>query len=115
MIPTGRRRSISVSRLRVLRLFEIPHLMGGGERAASQAGLARAPRREWVAERRRVSREYRWGPWRGYAGFSASLAWVCGGRSQVERKPALREYGPDLASAFAKAIGQHDEAAVAPN
>ncbi len=118
-----RRRSISVLGLRVLRLFEILHPMGAGERAASLAGLARAPRREWVAERLRVLRESRSSSCRGCARYSAPLAWVCrepagrlcGARSPAERKAASREYGADLASAFAKAIGQHDEAAVAPS
>ncbi len=110
-------------RLRVLRLFEIFHLMGGGERAASQTGPARAPRREWVAERFGVLRESRSSSYRGCAGYSAPLAWVSqepvgrlrGGPNPSGRTAALREYGPDLASAFAKATGQHDEAAVAPN
>lgn len=76
-----------------------------------------------MAERLRVLREYRRSPCRGCAGYSAPQAWVCeepvgrlcGGRSPAERRVALREYGPDLAYAFAKAIGQHDEADVAPN
>ncbi len=70
------------------------------QRAASRAGLIAAPRPELLAERLRVLREYRWSSYRGYAGYSAALAWVCpeplarlcGGKTEAERQAALRQY-----------------------
>src|SRR5574342_242071 len=69
-------------------------------RAASHAGLVRGPEPELLAERLRTLREYRWSSYRGYAGYTAPLAWVwpeplghlCGGHSLEEQRAALRAY-----------------------
>lgn len=69
-------------------------------RAASRAGAIAKPAPELIAERLRILREFRWSSYRGYAGYGASLPWLChepiarlcGGRSESERRAALREY-----------------------
>ena len=53
-----------------------------------------------MAERLRVIREFRWSSYRAYAGYGGGVGWLwsqpldrlCGGRSQTERRAALREY-----------------------
>jgi putative transposase len=70
------------------------------QRAAGRGGLIGKPSPEVLSERLRVLREYRWSSYRGYAGYSAALGWVCleplmwlcGGRTGAERRAALREY-----------------------
>jgi len=70
------------------------------QRAASRAGLVSRPGAEVVADRLRLLREYRWSSYRGYAGYCEALGWVCreplarlcGGRTEPERRAALREY-----------------------
>ncbi len=71
-------------------------------RAAGRAGVVPVPRPspEALAERLRLLREFEWSSYRGYAGYSAGLAWVCaeplarlcGGHTEAERRAALREY-----------------------
>src|SRR6185503_2026748 len=71
------------------------------QRSASRAGLvSRPPKPAIVAERLRLLREFRWSSYRGYAGYCGPLEWVwqdplgrlCGGRSETERRAALRQY-----------------------
>ena len=70
------------------------------QRSASRAGLVSKPKPEIIAARLRVLREFRWSSYRSYAGYCAPLTWVCreplarlcGGRTEQERKEALREY-----------------------
>jgi REP element-mobilizing transposase RayT len=70
------------------------------QRAASRAGTVAKPKPELIAERLRILREFRWSSYRGYAGYSAALPWVCqqplaflcGGRTEQECRAALREY-----------------------
>ena len=69
-------------------------------RSASRAGLVSKPEPGLIAERLRVLREFRWSSYRGYAGYNTPLSWVwreplarlCGGRSEADRRAALREY-----------------------
>ena len=69
-------------------------------RAASRLGLAQGPSIEEVAERLRRLREYPWSSYRAYAGYAAGVGWLwrepldrlCGGRTEAERRAALREY-----------------------
>ena len=69
-------------------------------RSASRAGVGPAPSAEVVAARLRLLREFRWSSYRAYAGYSAAPPWLCllplarlcGGRSLVEQRAALREY-----------------------
>ena len=70
------------------------------QRSAAKLGLGPAPSAEVVAERLRRLREFRWSSYRAYAGYSAPpawlclppLAWLCGGRSETDRRAALRQY-----------------------
>jgi len=70
------------------------------QQAAARGGPIAKPKAELVGERLRLLREYHWSSYRGYAGYSAPLAWVwreplarsCGGRTQAERRAALRRY-----------------------
>ncbi len=74
--------------------------LGKPEQKASRAGLVSRPDPELVRQRLQVLREYRWSSYRGYAGYSAPLAWVCaeplsrlcGGRTESERRDAFRQY-----------------------
>jgi REP element-mobilizing transposase RayT len=74
--------------------------LGKRQQAASRAGLVARPRPELIAERLRLLREYRWSSYRAYAGYGAALAWLCreplarlcGGRGEVARRDALRQY-----------------------
>jgi len=74
--------------------------LGKRQQAAARAGLVRKPRPEIIAQRLRVLREYRWSSYRGYGGYTAPLQWVwqeplarlCGGRTEVDRRAALRQY-----------------------
>jgi REP-associated tyrosine transposase len=58
------------------------------------------PGRELVNRRLEVLREYRWSSWRVYAGAEPAPGWLetgvissaCGGRTQAERRAALRVY-----------------------
>ncbi len=71
-----------------------------GQRAAGRAGLISQPDPETVAARLRLLREFRWSSYRGYGGYCAALPWVwqeplgrlCGGRTEPERRAALRAY-----------------------
>ena len=70
------------------------------QQAASREGLVAAPAPAVLARRLQVLRDYRWSSYRGYAGYSAPLDWVwleplgrlCGGKTQRERRAALRQY-----------------------
>src|SRR5579859_4369711 len=70
------------------------------ERAASRVGLARAPKADLVAERLARLRGFRWSSYRTYAGYGSGVGWLwrqpldhlCGGKTQQERRAALREY-----------------------
>jgi putative transposase len=70
------------------------------QRAAARAGVISRPPPQIVSERLRVLRDFRWSSYRGYAGYCALLAWVwreplarvCGGRTEPERRAALRNY-----------------------
>ena len=70
------------------------------QRAASKVGLAQKPKAQLVTERLRVLREFRWSSYRAYAGYCSGVGWLwrqpldrlCGGRSEQERRAALREY-----------------------
>ncbi len=74
--------------------------LGKRDRSASRAGLVERPSPEILAERLRVLREFRWSSYRGYAGYAAPLAWVwseplsrlCGGKTEAQRREALRQY-----------------------
>jgi REP element-mobilizing transposase RayT len=69
-------------------------------RVAAHAGPIAAPSAELVAERLRALREYQWSSYPGYAGYRQALSWVwreplarlCGGKTEGERRAALREY-----------------------
>ena len=69
-------------------------------RAASKAGLVQAPKAELVAERLKRLREFHWSSYRAYAGYCSGVGWLCrqpldrlcGGKSERERRAALREY-----------------------
>ncbi len=64
------------------------------QRSAGRAGGVAKPRAEIVAERLRLLREFRWSSYRGYAGYSPALGWVCreplarlcGGRTQAQQQ-----------------------------
>ncbi len=68
------------------------------QRVAGHAGAIIAPPAESVAERLRRLREFRWSSYRSYARYGAGVGWLwrdplerlCGGRSQAERRAALR-------------------------
>jgi hypothetical protein len=70
------------------------------QQQASRAGLVARAKAEFTAERLRLLRGYRWSSYRGYAGYCAPLAWLsgepldrlCGGRTEPERRAALRQY-----------------------
>ena len=70
------------------------------QRRAARVGLARGPKPEVVAERLQRLREFRWSSYRGYAGYGAGVGWLwpqplnrlCGGKTETERRAALREY-----------------------
>jgi putative transposase len=70
------------------------------QQPASRAGPVAKPKAEVIAERLRLLREYRWSSYRGYAGYCAPLGWICskpldrlcGGRTEPERRAALRQY-----------------------
>ena len=74
--------------------------LGKQARAASRQGVGKAPTAQAVAERLQVLREWRWSSYRAYAGYGASPPWLsreplcrlCGGRSEPERRQALRQY-----------------------
>jgi REP element-mobilizing transposase RayT len=65
-----------------------------------RAGRARAPRAGLVAEGLAQLRAYPWSSYRTYAGYGAGVEWLwrqpldrlCGGRSGLERRAALRQY-----------------------
>lgn len=69
-------------------------------RGAARAGVAGGPGAQLVAERLRTLREFRWSSYRGYAGYTAPLAWVwqeplarlCGGGNPEQRRAGLRQY-----------------------
>jgi len=70
------------------------------QRVAARVGLARAPKPELVAERLARLRDFRWSSYRAYAGYAAGIGWLwrqpiarlCGGKTESERRAALREY-----------------------
>jgi REP element-mobilizing transposase RayT len=70
------------------------------QRAASKAGLTQGPKPQLVAQRLNLLREFPWSSYRAYAGYCSGVGWlwrqpldrVCGGRSESERRAALREY-----------------------
>jgi len=74
--------------------------LGKKHMTASRVGAVAPPKPQVIADRLQLLREYRWSSYRGYAGYCAPLAWVClepvsrlcGGRSEAERRGALREY-----------------------
>jgi hypothetical protein len=70
------------------------------DRAASRGGPIAAVPAALVAERLRVLREYKWSSYPGYGGYRQPLGWVwreplaslCGGKTDAERRAALRHY-----------------------
>src|SRR6267154_1141647 len=70
------------------------------QRAASKAGLALAPKAQLIAQRLKRLREFPWSSYRAYAGYCSGVGWLwrrpldrlCGGKSDSERRAALREY-----------------------
>jgi REP element-mobilizing transposase RayT len=70
------------------------------QRAASRLGLGQAPSAEVVAQRLRRLREYPWSSYRTYGGYCGGVGWLwrepldrlCGGKTERERRAALREY-----------------------
>ncbi len=70
------------------------------ERRASRIGLAPAPSAEVVTRRLRVLRGWKWSSYRAYAGYEAVPTWLTsellgklsGGRTEKQRRAALREY-----------------------
>jgi putative transposase len=70
------------------------------QQAASRAGLVAKPASALVAERLQLLREFRWSSYRVYAGYGSGVGWLwrqpldrlCGGRTDSERRAALREY-----------------------
>jgi REP element-mobilizing transposase RayT len=74
--------------------------LGKRQRAASRAGTTPERRAELVAERLRQLREFPWSSYRAYAGYGGGvgwlwrqpLDWLCGGKSQAERRAALRQH-----------------------
>ena len=74
--------------------------LGKRDRAASRQGVGQAPRPEMVSKRLALLRGWRWSSYRAYAGYCSSPPWLtleplgrlCGGRSESERRAALRQY-----------------------
>jgi len=74
--------------------------LGKHQRAASRAGVGGPVSQEMVSKRLEQLREYRWSSYRSYAGYGGGVGWLwrepldrlCGGRTQSERRTALREY-----------------------
>jgi REP element-mobilizing transposase RayT len=70
------------------------------QRTAGRAGVGPAPTPELVAKRLEVLRQWRWSSYRGYAGYCVPAEWLtreplarlCGGRTETERRAALRDY-----------------------
>jgi hypothetical protein len=70
------------------------------KQAASRAGAIAAPSARLVAERLSRLREFRWSSYRAYAGYGTGAGWlwrqpldrICGGKSESERRAALRQY-----------------------
>jgi hypothetical protein len=70
------------------------------QRAAARLGASESPSPKLVGERLRVLRQWRWSSYRAYAGYAAAPSWLaqapldrlCGGRTQSERRAALRHY-----------------------
>jgi REP-associated tyrosine transposase len=68
--------------------------------AASRIGALQGPSAELVAQRLSKLREFRWSSYRSYAGYGGGVGWLwrqpldrlCGGRSDSERRAALRQY-----------------------
>jgi putative transposase len=74
--------------------------LGKRRQANLSAGFAPRPRPGQLGQRLQLLREYGWSSYRAYAGYSAASDWLCseplsrlcGGRSQSERRAALRQY-----------------------
>lgn len=74
--------------------------LGKRQRAASRLGLGGPVSPELVSQRLEQLRQYQWSSYRGYAGYTGGLGWLwrqpldrlCGGRSESDRRAALREY-----------------------
>src|SRR5215204_6346156 len=69
-------------------------------RSASRQGVVVAPTPEMIATRLAILRDWRWSSYRAYAGHCSKPPWLtaeplsrlCGGRSESERRAALRQY-----------------------
>jgi len=69
-------------------------------RSASRRGVVVAPTPEMIATRLAILRDWRWSSYRAYAGHCSKPPWLtaeplsrlCGGRSESERRAALRQY-----------------------
>ena len=69
-------------------------------RRASRQGVVVAPTPEMIATRLAILRDWRWSSYRAYAGHCSKPPWLtaeplcrlCGGRSESERRAALRQY-----------------------
>jgi putative transposase len=70
------------------------------QQAASRRSGIAAPSADLIGERLTRLKQYRWSSYRGYAGYEKPVHWLlrqpldrlCGGRSEVERRTALRQY-----------------------
>ncbi|HXJ76745.1 MAG TPA: transposase [Candidatus Dormibacteraeota bacterium] len=74
--------------------------LGKRQRAAARAGTIARPPADLIVERLARLRDFRWSSYRAYAGYGAAVGWLwrqpldrlCGGRSEAERRAALRQY-----------------------
>ena len=70
------------------------------QRGAGKIGLSAAPTEQAVAQRIKVLREWKWSSYPAYAGYASEPDWLtqevlgglCGGRTQKERRAAMRAY-----------------------
>jgi REP element-mobilizing transposase RayT len=74
--------------------------LGKRQQAASRRTGIAAPSAVLVGERLTRLRQYRWSSYRSYSGYERAVNWlwrqpldrICGGRSEIERCTALRQY-----------------------
>lgn len=74
--------------------------LGKRHQAAARVGGIQRPSNELVGQRLARLREFRWSSYRSYAGYGGGVGWlwrqpldrICGGRTESERRAALRQY-----------------------